>query len=243
MAEADWTLLDGSLSAGNVRRGASAGFTPPPGGGPYVFGFNSLDTSNGALGYFSNLLDFAPMAKGGSIRACVKRGLSGGPTGFAPFLFLGLQGPSIMDKGYLLGLSDADPCHISLRKGTIINGLSDLAPDPAGNGVLRRSSATFARDTWLHLRLDVIVNPNGDVRIVVFQNNLLTHPLSGPPSWQPITGMTDLVNGAYVSFVDDSLGINSGSAPFLSGRAGWAFQSQDVTRRAYFDHISLERQN
>src|SRR6476661_7056741 len=159
MAEADWTVLENSLSAGNVRRAASAGFVPPPGGGPYVFGFNSLDTTQGAVGFFFNGLDFAPMAKGGSIRGCLKRGISGGPTGFAPFLFLGLQGPNVTDKGYLLGLSDADPCHITLRKGAIINGLPDLAPAPADNGVLRRSSATFPRDTWFHLRLDVIVNP------------------------------------------------------------------------------------
>ena len=43
-------------------------------------------------------------------------------------------------------------------------------------------------------------------------------------------------------FIDDHLGINSGSQPLTSGRGGFGFSVQDVTRRAYFDHIELFRQ-
>ncbi len=244
MAESNWTLLTGVLSAGSVARAASAGFTPPPGGDDFVFGFNSLDVSSGSVGYFCNQLGFAPMPKGGSIRGCIKRGLSGGQTGFAPFFFFTLTGSTVGDKGYLLGLGDADPSHLILRKGTISTGLSDLAPAPSTNGILRRSTSTIARDTWVHLRMDVIVNTNGDVRLAVFQNNLITNPLDGAPSWQPVAGMTDDNGGGiYTSFVDDALGVNSGSPPLTSGRAGFAFWTSDVTRRAYFDHIVVEAQN
>ncbi|MCG8418793.1 MAG: DNA adenine methylase, partial [Proteobacteria bacterium] len=47
-----------------------------------------------AVALFANQPDFAPMAKGGSIRGCIQRGPGGGPTGFAPFFFLCSQGTS-----------------------------------------------------------------------------------------------------------------------------------------------------
>jgi hypothetical protein len=43
-------------------------------------------------------------------------------------------------------------------------------------------------------------------------------------------------------FIDDHLGINSGTQPLTSGRAGFGFAVKDVTRRAYVDHIELHRQ-
>jgi hypothetical protein len=232
MAEADWTVLNDSLPAGSVAKGVSAGFTPPAGGGSFVYGFNSLDTSIGAVGFFTNLVNFAPMAKGGSIRGCMKRAPSGGRTGFSPMLFIGLQGPSVNDEGYLLGLADGDPSRIVLRKGTISGGLPDVAP--GGSGVLARSTGTVNVDAWVHLRLDMIFNTVGDVRLQVFRNDLGTNPLGGAPSWVAIPGMSE--------FVDDALGVNSGSAPFTSGRAGFAFRTSDVTRRAQFDHIDIRRQ-
>lgn len=232
MAEADWTVLNDSLGAGSVAKGVTAGFTPPSGGGSFVYGFNSLDTSAGAVGLFVNLVDFAPTAKGASIRACMKRAPSGGPIGFSPMIFVGLQGPSVNDEGYLLGLADGDPSRICLRKGAIAGGLPDLAP--GGSGVLRRSTETVAVDEWVHLRLDMIFNTVGDVRLQVFENDLAANPLGGAPSWVAIPGMSE--------FVDDALGVNSGSAPFTSGRVGFAFRTSDVTRRAQFDHVEVLRQ-
>lgn len=235
MSEADWTELNDSLASGSVVRGVTAGFTPPNGGGSFVYGFNSLDTSIGAVGQFVNLTDFAPMAKGGRVTGAIKRSASGGPLGFSAFLFIGLAGPSVNDEGYLLGLSDADPSRIVLRKGAISGGLPDLAP-ATGNGILRRSttSVDIDADVWTHLRLDMIVNDIGDVRLQVFQNDLAAHALGTSPTWTAIPGMAE--------FVDDSLGVNSGSAPFTSGRAGYAFRTSDVTRRAQFDHIEIRRQ-
>ncbi len=230
MAQTDWTYLNDGLDISTVDRGVTAGIERPPGGGGFLFAFNSLAAIEGCVALFTNQADFAPMSKGGSIRGCVQRGAGGGPTGFSPFLYLCGQGNSVNDQGYLLGLSDDDPYPVVLRKGSIANGL----PHSDGPGVLLKSSESFSQATWLHLRLDVIVNDNGDVILQSFQNDLEAHPLNDPPDWQPIPGMTE--------FIDDHLGINSGSQPLTSGRAGFGFSVKDVTRRGYFDHLELYRQ-
>lgn len=232
MAETDWTFLNDGLDAATVDRGVTTGIARPPGGGSFVFGFNSLSTAQGAVALFTNQLNFAPMAKGGSVRGAIQRGASGGPLGFAPFFFVGLQGPSVNDLGYLLGLGDGDPHHVVLRKGALSGGLPDIPPGT--QGVLRRSTGTFMPGTWVHLRLDMIVNLNGDVLLQVFQNDLVANPLGGAPSWQPVPGMSE--------FIDDALGINSGSQPFTSGRAGFGFFTKDVTRRGFLDHVEVYRQ-
>lgn len=230
MGQSDWSYLTNGLDMATVDRGVTAGIPRPPGGGSFLFAFNSLSAVTGAVALFANLEGFAPMAKGGSIRGVVQRGPGGGPTGFSPFLFLCCQGNSVNDSAYLLGLSDDDLHRIVLRKGSITVGL----PSADGPGVLLKSSASFAQATWLHLRLDVIVNGNGDVILKVLQNDLAAHPLGTPPDWQPVAGM--------VEFIDDHLGINSGSQPLTSGRGGFGMAVRDVTRRAYFDHLELLRQ-
>ncbi len=232
MAETDWTFLNDGLDAATVDRGVTTGVPRPPGGGNFVFGFNSLATAQGVVGLFTNQVHFAPMAKGGSVRGALQRGLSGGPLNFALSLFTGLQGPSVNDLGYLLGLADGDPHHIVLRKGALSGGLPDVAP--GAQGVLRRSTATFLPGTWVHLRLDMVVNLNGDVLLQVFQNDLVAHPLGTAPAWSAIPGIGE--------FVDDALGINSGSQPFTSGRAGFGFFTKDVTRRGFVDSIEVYRQ-
>lgn len=234
MAEADWTLLTDSLDSVTVDRGVTTGIARPPGGGNFAHGFNSLVVAAGAVGLFANQVNFAPMAKGASIRGAIKRLPSGGPTGFSPFLFAGHQGTSVNDAGYLLGLADGDPYHLVLKKGTMADGVPDLAPVPASNGVLLRSAATFNPDTWHHLRLDMIVNLNGDVLLQVFENDLDANPLGGAPVWVAVPGMEQ--------FIDDALQINSGSPAFTSGRGGFGFHSEDVTRRAAFDHVEVFRQ-
>jgi hypothetical protein len=177
-----------------------------------------------------NQANFAPMAKGGSIRGVLQRGPGGGPTGFSPFLFLCCRGNSVNDTAYLLGLSDDDPHRIVLRKGAVATGL----PSADGPGVLMKSSASFAQGTWVHLRLDVIVNANGDVVLKLFQNYLTTRSIGAAPDWQPVAGMLE--------FIDDQLAFNSGTQPLASGRGGFGFSVKDVTRRGYFDQIELYRQ-
>ena len=230
MASTDWTYLNDGLALASVDRGVTAGIPRPPGGGTFLFGFNSLGVAKGAVALFANTPNFAPMAKGGSLRGCLQRGPGGGPTGFSPFLFLCGQGTSVNDQAYLLGLSDDNPHRIVLRKGAIGTGL----PDADGPGVLLRSSESFAQGTWLHLRLDVVVNGNGDVVLSVFRNDLEAHPIGTAFDWKPVAGMP--------SFIDDQLAINSGSQPLTSGRAGFGFAVSDVTRRAFVDHLELLRQ-
>jgi hypothetical protein len=230
MAQTDWSYLNDGLDIATVDRGVTAGIARPPGGGSFLYAFNSLAAVQGAVALFANLVDFAPMAKGGSIRGCIQRGPSGGPTGFSPFFFLCCQGNSVNDTAYLLGLSDDDPHRIVLRKGMVVAGI----PDSEGPHVLLSSSESFVPGTWLHLRLDVIVNLNGDVVLKVFENDLVAHPLGTPPSWQPVAGMAE--------FIDDNTGINSGSQPLTSGRSGFGVMVKDVTRRSFFDHLELLRQ-
>lgn len=235
MSEADFTLLTGSLSSGSVARGVTAGITPPNGGGSFVFGFNTLDTTEGIVGLFCNLTNFAPMAKGGSVRMAMKRGKGGGKTNFAPFIFIGASGSGVGDQAYILGLGDSDPSRIVLRKGIISAGVPDaVVTSPPTSGVLRKSTETFTEDTWVHLRLDMIVNTNGDVVLNVYRNADLAGDPVTAPDWQAIPGMAQ--------FIDDSLGVNSGTSPLTSGRAGWGLYTKDVTRRAFFDHFELSRQ-
>ncbi|HEU4533467.1 MAG TPA: hypothetical protein VFS00_05090, partial [Polyangiaceae bacterium] len=82
MAEGDWTYLNDGLPSAAVDRGVTAGVARPPGGGTFLFGFNSLALATGAAALFVNLPGFAPMAKGASIRGCLQRGPGGGATGF-----------------------------------------------------------------------------------------------------------------------------------------------------------------
>ena len=230
MASKDWTYLNDGLDIATVDRGVTAGIPRPPGGGSFLFGFNSLTVAKGAVALFANVVNFAPMAKGGSIRGCLQRGPGGGPTAFSPFLFLCGQDTSVNDNAYLVGLSDDDPHRIVLCKGAVVRG----TPASNGPGVLLRSSDSFVQGTWLHLRLDVIVNPNGDVVLSVFRNDVDNHPLGTAPDWEPVAGMP--------TFIDDALGINSGSQPFTSGRGGFGFAVSDVTRRGFFDQLELARQ-
>ncbi len=245
MGSANWTELNDSLNIATVDRGVTTGVPRPNGGGAFVYGFNSLATTAGAAGLFANQANFAPTPanKGGRVTGAIQRGVSAGAINFAPFFFLLGQGPSVNDAAYLLGPQDDSPHRIALRKGAIVQGLP--AASPGANGILRRSTASFAAGVWHHLRLDAIVNLNGDVILKVFANDLTVNPVTAPV-WAPIPGIEDpaLVSshGAGTAFIDDALGINSGSASFGSGRMGFGFQTKDVSRRGFFDHVECLRQ-
>jgi len=232
MAEIDFGLF--GAAAGDIARGVTAGFTPPNGGGSFVFGFNSRVAGSKAVGLFYNAANFAPLrddaanATGGSARGCLKRGRSVNPLGFSVGLFVNLINATTEDKAYILGLSDADPHAIVLAKTSLGAGL-----DPASTSILRVSSETFLWDTWLQLRLDSIVNPNGDVVLKCLQNDLTQHACN-TPSWEAIPGMAD--------FIDDALGIASGSDPLGGGYGGFCFQSSQSGARGFVDQFELHRQ-
>jgi len=231
MAEIDWAVMDDVVSSSSILSGVTAGATTPPnGGGTFFFGFNSLVADLGVAGRYVDLTNFNPYVKGISVRAALKRGVSAGVTGFAPMLWAGIQSnpPSVNDPGYLLFLSDDEPHSIVLKKGA-----PSGAMEAVGSGVLAVSSATYLADTWLHLRMDVIANPNGDVVINVFQSDLNLHAVT-TPTWDAIPGMAQVI--------DDSLRVLTGSDPLTGGFAGFAFQSAALNRRSYVDHFAVQRQ-
>lgn len=238
MAEADWTLVDGSLAATSVARGVSSGFTPPNGGGSYVAGFNTLVATTGFTGFFVNRPNFAPLvnaggsASGGSIRFAVQK-VTAAVTGFTPMAFICLRAgsavapnPAGTDTGYLMGLENSNPYRIVFVKAAPGNGLQTAA-------VRRSSSASFTAGQWHHLRMDAIVNPNGDVILRFFSNNLVANPVTAPV-WTAIAGMTD--------FTDDAFGVNSGSAPLSGGFAGWGMWANTNGRFGLLDHVEVFRQ-
>jgi hypothetical protein len=241
MATGDWAFLTSVLGGATVDRGVTVGIPRPNGGGTSVYGFNSLSNTAGVVALNNTQSGFAPAVSGGSIRGAIQRGVSAGPENFAPFLFICLAGQDVADTAYMLGLGDDDPHHIVLRKGALVGGLPDLAPDPDGNTILMRSTATYTPGTWLHLRLDAIAQGSGDVVLQVFQNDLGANTVSSPV-WTVVPGMEGPQYPTITGFVDDGLGINTGSAPLIGGRSGFGFQTSDVQRRGFIDHVVVGRQ-
>jgi hypothetical protein len=239
MSSTDWTLLEGSLEATDCTRGVTAGVARPAGGGDFVYGFNSINLTPGVVALHANQQGFAPLASGGTVRGAIQRGASAGPENFAPFFFAALQGTTVDDMAYLLGLGDDDPHHIVLKKGALSAGLEDAEPD--GFGVLMRSTNAYTPGTWLHLRLDVIRQGSGDVLLQVFQNDLTKNPVTSP-AWEIVPGMEGPFAGSFHGYVDDALGVNTGSNPLVGGRIGFGFYTSDTQRRGFFDHIQVGRQ-
>lgn len=229
--------MGSSLSLGNVKRGVTAGTAKPNGGGTFVHGFNSVSNTAGSVALYTNQASFIPTAKGGSIRAAICRGPSASPSGCSPFIFIGAQGTSVSDNAYMLGLSDNDPSALVLRKGLISAGIVD--GEVGDSGILAKSSDSFAEGTWLHVRLDMIVNPSGDVVLRAYTNDLGVNVVTSP-LWDAVEGLDAADEGA--AFIDDVLGINSGSAPYSGGYMGFGFQVNGLSRRSFFDQIVCTRQ-
>lgn len=248
MAQADWTELTNNIPIASLDRGVTTGIVRPNGGGSFVYGFNSLDTTAGIAALYTNQVNFAPTAanKGGSIRGAIQRGVSAAPINYSPFFFLLAQGITVNDNAYMLGLQDDSPYRICLRKGSMFNGVpAGSAVSPPVNGILRVSTATYNPGVYHHLRLDAVVNLNGDVILKAYYSDL-TANLVTAPVWQAIPGLEDqnLVasHGSGTCFVDDALEINSGSAPYTAGYMGFGFQTTNISRRAFFDQIECSRQ-
>jgi hypothetical protein len=238
MSSLDWTLVTDSLASPDVMRGVTQGHTPPAGGGDFVFGINSLSLVDGIVALYATPqppnTDFNPMTMGGEITGCLQRGVGGGQNGMAAFLFMSHQTTDVGGSCYMLGLADGNPAHIVLRKGIMQLGLPDEAANPTGSsGILRRSTATYAPGTWVQLRLEVVYNLSGDVVINCYENDLSVNDADAP-SWVVVPGMEP--------FIDDGIGVNTGSVPLVGGRAGKGAQLSENVRRCFFDQITLARQ-
>lgn len=236
MAENEWDLLTSSAAVATIDRGPTAGSTKPTGGGNHTYGFRSLVNDANSVGIHQNQTNFAPTTKGGLLEIALMRSASSsGEAGFGVFGFSMLQGVDTSNLGYLFGLADDAPANIVLRKGSIADGLpNNAAGTPSTNGTLLRSTKTVALGEWVHLQLQIKVEGTGDVILKCFENTALATAGVTNPTWAAITGME--------SFIDDALGVNSGTAPFTSGRHGAGFRSNASTRVGYFDHYRFKRQ-
>jgi hypothetical protein len=231
MAQNDLAEVTGCASTASISRGVSSSYTPASGGGSNVFAFSSLDNGTGAVALYCTMSGANPTTKGAQISAALQRGPSAGFTSFSLWLFAQLTAPNIQGTAYMLGIADADPAHIVLRKGDLASGLPDVAPGQ--QGVLARSSLTYPDQTWLHLMLDAHLNLCGDLVLNCFSNDLGVNSLSSPV-WTTIPGMA--------SVIDDPMGVLSGSPPFNAGRMGFGFHSEDVARVGLVDYVRPGRQ-
>jgi len=236
MASTDFTALTGNLVASVVSGVTDSGaYGVPNGGSTFCWGVGRTGAgADGVVGYFHNGAGFTPTAKGGTMMgALCKAGKTndvGNNAIYAPMMFVNLQGVNTSDQGYLLGLTEEANARIILAKGAPSAGL-----DPAVAGMLRLSSASYATGTWVHLRLDVIEQPSGDVLLKVFQNDLTANAVTAPV-WAAVAGMAD--------YTDDALAYNTGSVPLLTGRQGWAARmGTESGRYCYFDHITPQKDN
>lgn len=224
MAESNWTDLVASLPTSMINRAITQGFTPPPGGGSFVFAFHCLTNDVGAAGMYVNSPVVTPAGKGGSVRCAIKRG--GGNTGHGVMLFCSLQSNSVASSGYLLGLAtDEKPARLGVWKAAPSGGL-----EAAEAMVL--STAFFDPLSWLHIRLDVIDQPGGDVEIQIFRNDLSEYTVAAP-TWVAEPGLE--------SIIDDAAGITYGP-PLIGGYSGVAFYGSEVARTGFADHVQVGRQ-
>jgi hypothetical protein len=234
MAQLDWKNIVGSAVAPDVERGVSAAITPPNGGGTFVYGVNSISLVNDVAGIYVDLVGVSPTSSGVRVSAALQRGASGNSTGQASYIWVQSTGTGIADTAYILGLSDADPSRIILRKGRVVDGLPDLTPDPLTNGNLLASTATYSQGEWVHIRLSAIVQDTGDVLLRVEQNeDIGTNPVTAPV-WTVPAGMEG--TGSITGFIDDTLQVNTGSAPLASGYIGVAFRLDGIGQRGFVDH-------
>lgn len=233
MAQGDWTEFDDDLDSSILKREPTGGLTPPPGGGTYVFAFNSLEQAEGAAGLYVDLANFNPIAsaKGCQVTGALRKG-PGSATGYSAFLVALARATSVNDNAYLIGFEGSDPARIKVYKGPIVNGIPSTDPE-SGGVTLMASDESFDIDEWVHIRVDVIVQPSGDVLIKVFKNDLSSHNVDSP-SWVPLAGCEE--------FVDDILGINSGSLPYDGGYVGFGCEVNGVSKRAQFDYLTVTRQ-
>lgn len=251
MGQADWNDLGSSLSLASLKRGVTTEIAGPAGGNAFVYGYNSLVSNvKGAHGKYVDLVGWTPTGSllsvpdgGGSVRGCMKRVTSPNVTGMSPMLFACAQGgpPSVNDYAYLLGLLDADPYEIVLAKGPIVGGLVEAEEDLT---ILARSSAQYSMGDglWHHLRLDAIVQPNGDVLLQAYANDLVAHPIGAVPTWVEIPGFPNGAPAGGYGFVDGVTEIATGSAPLWGGYWGWAFQVDNaLNRRGAFDALEALR--
>lgn len=210
MSSADWLDLTGAnLSTVYVDRDPSLAFTVPNNGGAFVYAMHTLAAQAGFAGFNTAQAGSIPIVAGhgGSISAAMKH--YGGKTTSVPIIGVIRGTDPSTASGYLLALTMEDTYKIGLFKATPAAG--GFLSTAAATKLLRSSTASYtdSGDTaaaWKHLRLDVLVNPHSEVVLNVYENALGTNPVTAPV-WLAPAGMA--------RYIDDSVGILSGSAPLV----------------------------
>jgi hypothetical protein len=238
MGASNWTAVPGSAVPPNVAVGTSGALGVPNGGGSFVFGFNAL-VGGGCAALRLTQASFAPTARGAIVSAAIRRIAGPDPAGSSVMLFASLGSDAVSAVGYLLGIGAGG--RLTLRKGRLDEGLPDV---PVGaSGVLARGTEVVPVDAWRHLRLEVVVNVSGDSVINCYQSDLGAHPVTAP-TWLPIPGMPPHPAGVPgTAFLDDTLGIASGSLPIGPGRVGIGFCFTKPAQGAAVDHFHAAKQN
>jgi len=208
-------------------------FEPPE--GDFVYFFNRIaGTVAGVAAKRVNLANFNPTAygKGGSLWCCMRRWGSG-LTGMYPFLAFVDSLDVTVAKGYILALTNESASRLILKKGGLSGNL--LSND---TGMLRLSDLAY-NNKWVNARLDLIVNPQGDAVLNVYENDLDSHA-PGAEVWTPVDGMD--------MYVDDSGGILTGSVPTLGTTPNGyylvygVYSTGQLLRACMFDYIKVRRQ-
>ncbi len=230
MGAADWTRVTGSLLDTDPGRqalvAATRGLTPDVTRG--VLGMRGLTPGAYALRATPTLaVGFDPIAPG--LGGEITVALTQGNEGAEPFAFACLQTDDVTANSYKLGLTRSG--RIALCKGTLAAGLPDSAPGALG--VLRRSTeAAIPRGEWVHLRMEVVCSAiTGDSVINVYRSTTDNLAL---PIWEPIPGLD--------RFIDDGLGVNSGSRGISGGHLGMATMFDRAGAWAAFDQVKASRQ-
>jgi len=237
MAKADWAALVNSLGSGDVAKAVSSAFTPPSGGGTYVHELHEVGggSATGLAGYYCALTGFNPITgtrKCGQMSCVLKRFSSN--INYAPmFGFLAGNDPNSA-VGYFVGLSAESSYHVCLKKGIPWAGMLSTDSDVLRVATAVRSD-TGATADWVHLRLSVLVEPHGEVRILVEENDLSSYIVTAP-TWAAIPGMAE--------YIDDPAGVLSGSLPKLDGF--YPFFGMHIAAASgatvLVDHIQISRQ-
>ena len=243
MAESDWSVASGSLPLGDLARGSvsTLGVPGPNGGGAFVHGFRAVTATAGVTALYVADADYNPTAKGLRLFNAAMTRLNSGSVQNLPLIFGQLQGTDVSNVAYVLGLSETSPSRLVLAKTTLDAGLPEITVDPLNNGVLAVGTQPITDGAWIHVQLGVNVQPNDDVFLSVLQSDNVANTVQSP-DFQPVAGMDEVSPGQGIAFIDDGLGINSGSAPLLTGRAGFGFVTRAQGSRGAMDHLELARQ-
>lgn len=242
MSKDNFSYLSGALVSPDVLDTTSHGFTPPNGGDSAVRVFRSTVATLGVAGEYYDEAGFNPTDadQGLLVQVAFKKKNTASADGYAPMIFIMLQGNAVTSSGYILGLTDSATPKLCLRKGQLSGGLPSGAA-LGEQGVLRLSEATYALDEWIHVQFQAVVNPGSDTVIQVKTNNLGAHSVLSPV-WTYPAGMLDDSLSFDATFVDDLAGVASGSPGYTTGRVGLGMWTNETSRVALFDALEITAQ-